>query len=162
MPNLARLVGMHKQVIKALIDQSDVQVSIRLPIAQLPGATNPFFGNPARENNITGQTLGPFNCLWYDAFSVRSSSPSGGSIERMMEQSPGQFREADAFIQVWLEDVLTDPSNVYSLTYFDQALHIIIFKQRYKVLGVAKTSLSTSAPYILTVALRGGLGYEDA
>ena len=162
MPNLTRLVEMHKRAIKSVIEQSDVQVTVRLPVAITAGSVNPFFGDPARENNITGKEIGPFNCLWYDAFSVRSSSPSGGSIERMVEQSAGQFREADAFIQVWLEDVITDPNDIYSLTYFDQALHVIVLNKRYKILGLAKTGLSTSSPYILTVALRGGLGYEDA
>lgn len=154
-------VSMHQKAIKRLIDGSSLSLIIRLPMPVTGTSVNPFFGDLTRERNKTGQEMGPYNCLWYDAFSVRSSAPAGGSIESVIEKAAGQYREADSFAQLWLPDLLVDANDQAGQLWLDRALDVLFQNRRYKVIGYTRTGLATVTPYIATVALRGGLGYDD-
>lgn len=159
---LTGTVNMHKRSLHRLINLSDVTLQIRLPVTNVAGTVNPLFGDLSRENNKTGDTVGPFNCLWYDAISAKSMGTGDTiGIEKVIEASPGQFREATAFAELWLQDVLIDQNDPLGPTWFDRALNVISLNRKYKVLGYAKLGLSVSVPYSLMVALKGGLGYDD-
>lgn len=161
MSAIAGVVKLHQRSIQNLINASDITLTIRLPLPVNPSNVNPLYGDLSRERNKTGQQMGPYNCLWYDAFSVRSTSPAGSNIEAMLEKAPGQFRDATAFAQLWLADILIDPTDVMGQTWLDRAQEVISQGRLYRVMGYTKTGLSTAVPYIATVALKGGLGYDD-
>lgn len=162
MSNLyTRTAEMHKRSIKRLIEMSDVTLTIHLPVPVQVVSVNPLFGDFTRESNKAGETKGPYHCLWYDALTARTVSRTGdsASIERVVESSPGQFRDATAFAEVWMQSVLLDQNDPMSKTWFDKALFVSSNGQNYKVLGYAKLGLSVSTPYSAMVALKGGYGY---
>jgi hypothetical protein len=158
----SKVVEVHKRQIKTLIRASDVTAVVRLPVVQTPTG-NPLFGELSREGNTGGLEKGPYRCLWYDALTAKSMGKQDSKgVETIVENSPGQFREATAFAEFWLEDVLIDGSDAGGQTWFDKAMHVVVGNQRYKFLGYAKLGLSVGAPYLLMVGLKGGLGYDES
>lgn len=161
--SLTRTVNLHKQSLRKLINMSEVQLIIQLPVPPETSAVNPLFGNMTAENSQVGETRGPYRCLWYDAYSARTMGRGETSgIERIVESTPGQFREATAFAEVWLQDILLDQSNPAGQTWFDKALFVVCQGKKYKVLGYVKLGLSVSTPYSAVVGLKGGLGYDNS
>lgn len=156
-----KIVDVHKRQAKLLIRASDLTAVVRLPVAKTTSG-NPLFGDFSRETSTAGVEKGPFQCLWYDALTAKSMGKQDSKgVERIVENSPGQFREATAFAEFWLEDVLVDPSNPGGQTWFDQSQHVVVGGQRYKFLGYAKLGLSVSEPYLLMVGLKGGVGFDE-
>lgn len=149
-------VAAHKKFSKELIRGSDQELLIRLPEPRITSGVNPLFGSSDREVGKTGDTKGPFKCIWFDALSARGTSSTGHEfgVERLM----GQFREATAFAEVWLEDVLEDLADNAGATWFDKSQDVIYQGKSYEHIGEVRTGLATSAPYILMVVLKGGLG----
>lgn len=160
MPQVNSLVQLHKQSVKGLIYNSDISLLIRLPAPIVSTGVNVLYGQPQRETLSTGDTKGPFKCLWYDALTAKTKGDNG--VETTISQLAGQYREADTFAEVWLQDVLVDTTDPYGLTWFDKARWVIIGNKRYKFLGSAKLGLATSAPYFLMIALQGAVGYADS
>lgn len=141
---------------------SEVSLIVQLPVPPQTSNVNPLFGDMNREVSQAGETKGPYSCLWYDAYSARSMSRGEtGGIERIVESSAGQFRDATAFAEVWLQDILLDQNNPAGQTWFDKALFVICQGKKYKVLGYVKLGLSVSTPYSAVVGLKGGLGYDN-
>lgn len=162
MSGLSRTVDMHKRSLKKLINMSEVDLTVQLPAPVQVNNVNPLFGDFNREISQAGETRGPYSCLWYDALSARSiSRAETGGIERVVESSAGQFRDATAFAEVWLQDILLDQNNPAGQTWFDKALFVICQGKKYKVLGYVKLGLSISTPYSAVVGLKGGLGYDN-
>lgn len=159
MPSYASLVELHRSRIKQLIHSSDVECVIRLAAPKVTTNTNPLFGDFSRETSQAGETKGPFKCLYHDAFSARSISRSGSEVIKAV--SIGQYQEATSFLEIWLEDVLEDPYDISGLTWFDRADSVVIRNNRFNVLGSSKHGLSVADPYILLVALKGGIGIND-
>ncbi len=155
------IVGIHKRHTKDLIKQSEQKITLRFPVTRTSSSVNPLFGDFTRETDTTGITRGPFNCLWYDALSSKSMSSTGAGFEQTVERLSGQYRGATSFAELWLEDVLVDPTDVSGKTWFDSAQTVLYSGQKFKVLGEVRLSLSTSAPYILMVVLKGGQGYSE-
>lgn len=161
MSHISRTVDMHKRSLKKLIDMSEMSLTIKMPVPVQVGSVNPLFGNMNRETDTSGEEKGPYNCLWYDAYSAKTMGRAdSGGIERIIESSPGQFRDATAFAEVWLQDVLLDSNNPAGQTWFDKALHVVCQGKKYKVLGYVKLGLAVSPPYSAVVGLKGGLGYD--
>lgn len=159
---LSRTVDMHKRSLRKLISMSEVELIVQLPVPPTSSGVNPLFGNMNSENNETGETKGPYSCLWYDAYSARTMGRGETSgIERVIESTPGQFRDATAFAEVWLQDVLLDQNNPAGQTWFDKALFVVCQGKKYKVLGYVKLGLSVSTPYSAVIGLKGGLGYDN-
>jgi hypothetical protein len=157
-----RTVQMHKNRVRRLISDSERTLTIKLPVPTQSSGVNPLFGNLNRETDVSGEEKGPYNCLWYDAYSARSIGVTNtGGIEKVVESTPGQFRDATAFAEVWLQDVLIDSNNPDGQTWFDKALHVVCQGKKYKVLGYVKLGLAVSAPYSAVVGLKGGLGYDN-
>src|SRR5258706_10219356 len=100
---LTRTVDMHKKSLRKLISMSEVELTIQLPVPPDSSNVNPLFGNMSRETSQAGESKGPYSCLWYDAYSARTMGRGETSgIERVIESTPGQFRDATAFAEVWL------------------------------------------------------------
>jgi hypothetical protein len=161
MINTAGAVTAHKKHVKGLIRGSTQEILVRLPAPVVSSGVNPLFGDFTREDADTGTERGPYKCLWYDALSARSMSSTGAGFETTVDRLAGQYREATAFAEMWLEDVLVDPLDISGHTWFDRAQTIVFDNMKYDYLGNVKIGLSTSAPYILLVVLKGGLGYAD-
>lgn len=159
MIRLDNAVKQHKRLTEQLIKQSSLSLTIKLPAPKVTGTVNPLYGDMTRERSKAGETKGPYKCLWYDALTATSTSSSG--VETTIETLAGQFVEATAFAEVWLNDVLVDPSNTSGKTWFEEGMYVIFNGQRYKYLGCAKLGLATSAPYFLMIALKGGAAYDD-
>jgi len=153
------LVELHRKKIKNLIHSSDVEALIRLAVPKIAVNTNPLFGDFTRETSIAGETKGPYKCLYHDALSARSISRA--ATEVIKNVTIGQYQEATSFLEIWLEDVLVDSYDISGLTWFDRADSVIIRNNRYNVLGSGRHGLSVADPYILLVALRGGVGVND-
>lgn len=159
---LARAVNIHKQQIKRLIYSSDVSLIVKLPVPT-SSTGNPLFGDMTREGNEAGVEKGPFYCLWYDALSAKTLAESDSrGMEQIVLQSTGQFKEATSFAELWLDDLLINKADPAGQTWIDKAQYVASQGQKYSVLGYAKLGLSTSSPYILIVALKGGLGYVES
>ena len=159
MPSYANLVELHRSKIKQLIHSSGVECTIRLAAPKVTTNTNPLFGDFSRETSQAGETKGPFKCLYHDAFTARSVSRAG--TEAIKNTSIGQYQDATSFLEIWLEDVLENPYDISGITWFDRADSVIIRNNRFDVLGSAKHGLSVADPYILLVALKGGIGIND-
>ncbi len=160
---LARTVDMHKRSLHKLISMSEVELIVELPVPRITTGVNPFFGDTTRESNETGERIGPFNCLWYDAYTAKSMGKSESTgIETIVESAAGQFRDATAFAEVWLQDVLLDQNNPAGQTWFDKALLVLSQGKKYNLLGYVKLGLSVSTPYSAVVGLKGMLGYDNS
>ena len=159
------IVKIHKKALSQLIENSGVQITLRLaaPVAQT--GVNPLYGDFKRETAKTGNTLGPYNCLWYDALTLNRRSQMamfrGKGMESTIDQLAGQYREADFFAELVLQDVLIDQNDVHGLTWFDRAQWVVNSGKRYKFLGGVKFSLANAAPYAIVVALKGATDYVD-
>ena len=159
--NYNKIVDVHKRQSKNLIRSSNLSAVVRLPVTQTSSG-NPLFGDFSRETSTAGVEKGPFQCLWYDALTAKSMGKQDSKgVEKIVENSPGQFREATAFAEFWLEDVLIDPSDAGGQTWFDKSQNVVVGQQRFKFLGYAKLGLSVEAPYLLMVGLKGSLGYDE-
>lgn len=159
------IVHLHKRALETVIANSEVQVTLRLAAPITQGVGNPLFGEFGRENAKTGETKGPYNCLWYDALTLNRRSQigmfRGKGMESTIEQLAGQYREADFFAELILREVLIDQNNPNGLTWFDKAQWVINDGNRYKFLGAVKFSLATSQPYAIVCALKGAVNYTD-
>jgi len=87
-----------------------------------------------------------------------SQSTSTG-INLTVTAAAGQYSEATAFAEVWLEDVLIDVTQPNGETWFDRAKEVLHDGSAYQVLGVLRTGLATVSPYLALVALKGSTGY---
>jgi len=161
MINYSGAILVHKRHVRDLIRSSDQELTIRLPVARTSSEVNPLFGDMTREANDTGSTIGPFACVWYDALSARSMGASGTGFERTVETLAGQYRNATAFAEIWLDDVLQDTEEPAGRTWFDEAKHIVHLNNKYDFLGEVRLGLATAAPYIMMVVLKGGAGYHE-
>ena len=160
---LKKAVEVHKRQIKRLIYSSDISLIVRLPVPPVSTGVNPLYGDFSRETQDTGIEKGPYPCLWYDAFAAKALSESDSrGMEQMVMQSVGQFKEATSFAELWLEDVLIDKFDPSGQTWVDKAKYVGSQGQKYQVLGYAKLGLSTTSPYILIVALKGAVGYDES
>jgi len=161
----AGIVKIHKRALATLIENSGVQVTLRLAAPVVHTGVNPLFGDFNRETAKTGETKGPYNCLWYDALTLNRRSQTGmfrgKGMESTIDQLAGQYREADFFAELVLQDVLVDQNNPNGLTWFDKAQWVINEGNRYKFLGAVKFSLSTAQPYAIVCALKGAVNYTD-
>lgn len=159
------IVNVHKRALSTLIKNSNVQITLRLAAPVTSVGVNPLFGDFNRELAKTGETKGPYNCLWYDALTLSRRSQlgmfRGKSMESTVEQLAGQYREADFFAELVLQDVLINQNDPHGLTWFDRAQWVINSGKRYKFLGAVKFSLSNSAPYAIVCALKGSVDYVD-
>jgi hypothetical protein len=159
------VVRLHKRALSQLIENSAVQITLRFaaPIAQT--GVNPYFGDFSRETAKTGETIGPFKCLWYDALTLsRRSQMSmfrGKGMETTIEQLAGQYREADFFAELFLTDILVNQNDPFGLTYFDQCQWVINSGKRFKYLGSVKFGLANAVPYAIVCALKGATDYVD-
>jgi len=159
------IVKVHKKALATLIENSGVQVTLRLAAPVVQTGVNPLFGDFTRETAKTGETKGPYSCLWYDALTLNRRSQMamfrGKGMESTIEQLAGQYREADFFAELVLQDVLIDQNNPNGLTWFDRAQWVINQGNRYKFLGAVKFSLATAQPYAIVCALKGAANYTD-
>lgn len=141
---------------------SEVELTVVLPVPKVSTSVNPLFGDMNRATNVAGEVKGPYSCLWYDAYSARTMGKNDSSgIETVIESTPGQFRDATAFAEVWLQEVLLDQNNPAGQTWFDKALFIECQGKKYNLLGYVKLGLSVSTPYSAVVGLKGMLGYDN-
>lgn len=152
------IVNAHKRSLDNLIHGSELSLTVRLMPPRDTTGVNLLYGNPSRETSKLGETKGPFKCLWYDALTIALSVRG---MEATVSQIAGQYREADAYAELWLNDVLIDQSNIFGLTWFEKAQAVICNGQRFDYLGGAKLGLATTAPYIIMVALKGSAGHVD-
>lgn len=152
------VVQAHKQNLNSLIHGSELFLTVRLMPPRTSAGVNILYGDPTRETSKAGETKGPFKCLWYDALAI-ISGPRG--VEPIVQQLAGQFKEADSFAELWLGDVLVDTSDPFGNTWFDKAQAVVFNGKRFDYLGSAKLGLSTTAPYIIMVALKGAAGHVD-
>ena len=152
---------LHKKHTKDLIRNSDQEVLIRLPVDRVSASVNPLYGDFDRETDSTGTEYGPFPCLWYDALSARSMSSTGTGFEQTIDRMAGQYRDATAFAELWLEDVLVDPKDVSGDTWLDRAKELVNDNKRFQLLGNVRLGIATTNPYILMVVLKGGVGYAE-
>jgi len=158
--NLSGAVNLHKKQAKALIRSSEQTVSLRLPVDRVSVSVNPLYGEFDRETDATGAEKGPYRCLWHDALSVRAMSQGMSTgINLVVTEAAGQYSEATAFAEVWLEDVLIDVTKPNGETWFDRAKEALHDESAYQVLGVLRTGLATVSPYLALVALKGSTGY---
>jgi hypothetical protein len=159
------IVKLHKRALSMVIENSNVEITLRLAAPVTSVGVNPVFGDFNRELAKTGTTLGPYKCLWYDALTLNRRSQMamfrGKGMESTIEQLAGQYREADFFAELVLQDVLVDENNVNGLTWFDKCQWVINRGNRYKFLGAVKFSLATAEPYAIVVALKGATDYVD-
>jgi len=159
------IVKLHKKALATLIENSGVQITLRLAAPVVQAGVNPLYGDFGRETAKTGQTLGPYNCLWYDALTLNRRSQMamfrGKGMESTIEQLAGQYREADFFAELVLQDVLIDQNDPNGLIWFDKAQWVINHGNRYKFLGAVRFSLATADPYAIVVALKGATNYVD-
>lgn len=153
-------VALHKRHCKDLIRNSEQEAYVRLPVDRVSSAVNPLFGDLTRENDVSGETVGPFKCIWYDAFSAKSLNQTTG-LEAERNLLMGQYKTATAFAEFWLDDVLIDQGEPLGKTWFSKAKHIVFLNQLYEPLGEARLGLATVAPYILMIVLKGGTGYDE-
>jgi len=158
--NVKGAVKAHRTHSKKLIRGSEQELTLLLPVARVSSNVNPLFGDPTRETDDSGSTIGPLKCLWYDALSAKSQSATGSGFEQSIQNLAGQYRDATAFAELWLEDVLTDPDDANSKTWFDEAKEIIYLGKKFQVLAEIRLGLATTAPYILMIVLKGGAGYD--
>ena len=161
MVNVTGAVNAHKRHVKSLIYSSTEEVIVRLPVDLVDSGVNPLYGDFNRETDATGTERGPFKCLWYDALSAKSMSSTGSGFETVIQGMAGQYESATAFIEIWLDDVLVDISERSGATWLSRAAHIIYDKHRFEYLGDVRIGLSTTSPYILMAALKGGVGYDE-
>ena len=152
------IVNLHKRSLERLVSNSSVEITLRDAAPVVSVGVNPYYGSFNRETSKAGATHGPFRCLWYDALALGRRSKN---LENTVEQLAGQFREADCFAELILNDVLVDQNDSYGLTLFDRCQWVINDKKRYKFLGSTKFSLANSAPYAIIVALKGAVNYID-
>jgi hypothetical protein len=153
------IVNVHKRSLESLIHGSELFLTIRLMPPRVTAGVNLLYGDSSRESSKLGETKGPYKCLWYDALSARSFSDSG--IETTIEKLAGQYKEADSFAELWLQDILVTPDDYFGETWFDKAQIVVFNNKRFKYLGAAKLGLAITAPYIVMVALKGSVGYVD-
>lgn len=159
MPNLNGAVIVHKRSLENLIHGSELFLTIRLMPPRVTTGVNLLYGDSTRESSKSGETKGPYKCLWYDSLSARSFSDSG--IETTIDQLAGQYKEADSFAELWLQDILITPNDYFGETWFDKAQIVVFNGRRFEYLGAAKLGLAITAPYVLMVALKGAAGYVD-
>lgn len=159
------IVKLHKKALATIIENSDVQITLRLAAPIVQTGVNPLYGDFGRETAKTGDTKGPYNCLWYDALTLNRRSQMamfrGKGMESTIEQLAGQYREADFFAELLLQDVLVDQNDPNGLTWFDKTQWVINHGNRYKFLGAVRFSLATSQPYAIVCALKGATNYTD-
>ena len=149
---IAGAVATHKNIAESLINSSEIEIYIEVKAAKSSPSTGAsMFAN--LDDAVTSELRGPFKALWTDADSARAgvNSREGHLIAR--------YSTAEVVIKVMLLDVLTDTTDPYGQTYFDQALHVIYNDRDFQVLGYDRYGLGTTPPYIIAVALRGS--YEE-
>lgn len=148
----------HKRSLDSLIHGSELFLTIRLMPPRVTSGVNILYGDATRETSKAGEIKGPFKCLWYDALSV---AIGGRGIETTVDKLAGQYKEADSFAELWLSDVLTDQADPFGVTWFDKAQAVVFNGKRFDYLGNAKLGLSTTAPYVIMIALKGAAGHVD-
>ena len=159
------IVKLHKRALAMVIENSNVEITLRLAAPVVTTGVNPLYGDFGRELAKTGTTLGPYKCLWYDALTLNRRSQMamfrGKGMESTIEQLEGQYREADFFAELVLGEVLVDQNDTNGLTWFDKCQWVINRGNRYKFLGAVRFSLATADPYAIVVALKGAANYID-
>lgn len=160
MINVKGAVEVHKNHCFDLIRSSEQELTLILPISRTASNVNPLFGDFSRESDYTGTEKGPYKCIWHDALSARSVGPGTG-YEPTRELVMGQYRNATAFAELWLEDVLQDISEPSGKTWFDEAKTVLYSGKYFQSLGEVRVGLATAAPYILLVVLKGGGNDEE-
>jgi len=159
------IVKLHKRALAMVIENSNVEITLRLAAPVVTTGVNPLYGDFGRELAKTGTTLGPYKCLWYDALTLNRRSQMamfrGKGMESTIEQLAGQYREADFFAELVLGEVLVDQNDTNGLTWFDKCQWVINRGNRYKFLGAVRFSLATADPYAIVVALKGAANYID-
>ena len=88
-------------------------------------------------------------------------SSTGTGFEQTVDRLAGQYRDATAFAELWLEDVLVDPKDISGDTWLDRAKELINDDKRFQLLGNVRLGIATTNPYILMVVLKGGVGYAE-
>ena len=154
-------LSLHRKHTRDLIRHSGQEVLVRLPVDRVAVGVNPLYGDFDRETDSTGDTVGPFKCLWYDALSSRSMSSTGTGFEQAVSALAGDYRDATAFAEFWIDDVLVDPTDISGHTWLDRAKELVNDNKRFQLLGNVRLGLATTTPYILMVVLRGGVGYAE-
>jgi hypothetical protein len=158
--NVKGAVKIHKKHTFDLIRGSEQEITVRLPVAKTSSGVNPLFGDFARETDYTGDEEGPFKCIWHDALSARAVGPGTG-LEPTRQLVVGQYKNATAYAELWLDDVLVDPSLKTGKTWFDISKVVVYEDKFFTVLGEIRTGLATAAPYICIIVLKGGSGYDE-
>lgn len=146
---IAGAVAAHRNMAESLIDSSEIEIYVKVKSARTSPTTGAsMFAD--LDDAESSELMGPFKALWVDADSARvgTGSREGNLI--------GRFSTADVVIKVMLSDVLTDTTDPYGQTYFDQALDVIYNDRAFQVLGYDRYGLGTTPPYIIAAALRGG------
>ena len=157
--NLKGLTLAYDQQTSQLIKGSSRELTLRLPVSRIASGVNFLFGDTTRETDDTGTVKGPFKCLWYDALSARSRSPSGH--ETVVQRLAGQYQNATAFAELVLKDVLVKTTDIEGDTWFDRSKDILSNGQKYKYVASVRLGLSVGSPVIIMVILEGGRGYAD-
>lgn len=158
MQTLNGAINAHKRSLEKLIHGSELSLTIRLMPPRTTVGVNLLYGDPNRETSKLGEVKGPYKCLWYDALSI---STSDRGIETTVDKLAGQYKEADSFAELWLSDVLVSPNEPFGLTWFEKAQAVIFNGHRFDYLGAAKLGLSTTAPYVIMIALKGAASHVD-
>jgi len=159
--SLAGLRNIYDAQVKALIEGSNQQITLRLPVVRVSSNVNRLFGDTDRETDTTGTVKGPFNCLWYDALSATSRSATGSGHESIIQELAGQYQSAVAFAELRLADVLVSSSDTTGDTWFDRAKDVLYNGQNFKYVASVRLGLSIGAPVLLMIVLEGGRGYDD-
>jgi hypothetical protein len=138
----------HAAMAKRLIYDSANTVEIELPPARPAGTGASLFGDlvePKDEPTISD----PVPCLWYDARAI----PTASSLQAL--QLLGRYPSATAIAHVWLEDVLTDPEDVYSETLFHVGSRVVYHGRNYSTVAQERHGMANIPPYLLIVVLKG-------
>lgn len=156
---------LHKAALDTLIQNSNVELTLRDAAPVVSTGVNPYYGSLSRETSKLGAEHGPFRCLWYDALTLTRGSQTGmfrgNGLGSTIEQLAGQYREADSFAELSLAELLIDENDPYGLTMFDRCQWVINETKRYKYLGSVRFGLAVVAPYAIVVALKGSVGLTE-
>jgi len=145
---LTNVVQRHKDIAEALINASEVEVTITTEVLRnTPLTGGSMFAD--LDNTAETEVKGPFKTIWIDADSARAG-PVGREVNLLT-----RFLTATVVAKFWLEDVLVDTSKPYGQTYFDKAVTVTMGTHEYEVLGYDRFGLGMTMPYMIAVALRG-------
>lgn len=145
---LEKRAAQHKQIFDRMVEQAGTVITLRMPPANVSGATSAATKALGTRAQATGYGADiPVTAIVHTSLDASPLQQTG--------YPAGLVQISEIILAVRLADVLVDPLKPLGPTQFELAKEIVVQGTVFKKTGVERSGLPPLGPYILWVGLKG-------